>query len=267
MRRASPGQRRCFALSFALSLALALALAACAPPAVPPPAATLPAASAGVAGVAPGYRLPATTLAWYRQAQAGGAAVLVIGGGSTGSNSRIVVTVRRGGPLARLGHDHVVASEQIAGLVAPQLGRADFGFRLNQLTVDDPILRAQARLDTQPSAEAIAGTRLNMLNRVLEAELYPEVLMRVTAAPPSPAPGSASASAQLSITLHGVTRTLATPVLFEQTATGLSASGTLTLRQSDFGITPMSVMNGAMTVLDTLELRYRIEATVAPAQF
>ncbi|WP_426114502.1 YceI family protein [Massilia sp. PWRC2] len=260
-----PAQRTC------LALGLALALAACAPPAAPPPALSLPAASARTA---PGDRLPAATVAWYRQAHAGGAAVLAIGGGNAGSNpavssagsSRIVVTVRRGGPLARLGHDHVVASEQIGGLIAPSLGRADFGFRLDQLTVDDPLLRAQAQLDTQPSAEAIAGTRLNMLNRVLEAELYPEVLMRVTVAPLASGSASASASAQLSITLHGVTRTLATPVLIEQTAAGLRASGTLTLRQSDFGITPMSVMNGAMTVLDTLELRYRIEATAA-AQF
>jgi len=32
------------------------------------------------------------------------------------------------------------------------------------------------------------------------------------------------------------------------------------LRQSDFGITPMSIMGGAMRVEDAMELRYRISA-------
>lgn len=238
-----------------LAVAAALALTACAPPApLPPPLAS---AAQPVAG----YRLPAASVDWYRQAAAGGAAVLAI----DGRRSVIVVTVRRGGPLARLGHDHVVASEQVSGLIAPTLGRADFGFRLDQLQVDDGARRAEAQLDTQPSAEAIAGTRQNMLTRVLEAERYPEVALRVTAPQSGQSARSAQSaqSVQLSVTLHGVTQTLAAPLLLEQTAAGLTASGTLTLRQSDFGITPMSVMNGAMTVLDTLELRYRIVAVPA----
>lgn len=220
------------------ALLLAIGLAACAPPLKQPPA------QPGV-----GYVLPAASADWYRQEKAGGAAVLRI----DAARSLIVVTVRRGGPLARFGHDHVVASHRIDGLIAPSLGRADFGFRLDQLAVDETALRAEARLDTQPSAEAIAGTRSNMLTRVLEAERFPEVALGVARVE-----GQAPGSVQLSVTLHGVTRRVAAQVQLSQGAGGVTASGTLTLRQSDFGIVPMSIMNGAMTVADEMELRYTI---------
>ncbi len=200
------------------------------------------------------YRLPAASAAWYRQAAAAGTIVLNVDPG----RSLIVATVRRGGPLARLGHDHVVASHAISGAMAPAAGRADFGFRLDQMVVDEAPLRAQAGLDTVPSADAIAGTRHNMLTRVLDAARYPEVTLQVKAPTRPSALNPAQTVAELSVTLHGVTRTLAAPLLLEQRADGLVASGSFTLRQSDFGITPLAVMNGAMTVQDTLELRYRI---------
>ena len=188
------------------------------------------------------------TAQWYRQAAASGAMVLVI----DPAQSEVVVTVRRGGALARFGHDHVVASRGSEGFAAPSAGRADFHFRLDQMTVDEAALRRAANLDTQPSADAIAGTRTNMLTRVLEAERFPLVVLA--------ARQLAGAPLQLSITLHGVTRTVAAPTRIDTTPEGMVASGTLQLRQSDFGITPMSVMGGAMTVQDTMELRYRIVA-------
>ncbi|MBC7456146.1 MAG: YceI family protein, partial [Massilia sp.] len=120
----------------------------------------------------------------------------------------------------------------------------------------EPALRPAAGPDTQPSADAIAGTRTNMLTRVLEAERFALVALHAQGLA---ADGQAM---RLTITLHGVTRTVAAPTRIERSAdgAGISASGTLQLRQSDFGITPMSVMGGAMTVLDTMELRFHIVA-------
>ena len=189
---------------------------------------------------------------WYRQAAASGTNVLVI----DPAQSLVTVTVRRGGALARFGHDHVVASRGVTGFAAPSAGRADFHFRLDQMTVDEADLRRAAGLDTEPSADAIAGTRANMLTKVLEAERFPLVILSAR----QPAGQVSGQPLQLSITLHGVTRTVAAPSRIDTTPQGLVATGTLQLRQSDFGITPMSVMGGAMTVQDTMELRYRIVA-------
>ena len=215
------------------SLALLAGLCACAPPPVQQGA---PAASADFS-------------AWYRAAAAREPVYRI-----DAARSLIAVTVRRGGPFARFGHDHVVASRSVSGWVAPRSGRADFQFRLDELSVDEAALRNAAGLDTQPTAEDIAGTRANMLNKVLEAERYPVVSLhaeRIAGVP---------GSLRLAVTLHGVTRVLDVPVRVETGAQALSAEGTLRLLQSEFGIAPMSIMGGALRVEDAMELRFTLVA-------
>jgi len=51
-------------------------------------------------------------------------------------------------------------------------GLADFYVPLEQLVVDEPGLRTEAGFDTQPSPEAIEGTRRNMLTNTLDAETF-----------------------------------------------------------------------------------------------
>lgn len=176
------------------------------------------------------------------------------------ARSLITVTVRRGGTFARIGHDHVIASRSVEGFVAPDAGRADLRFRLDQMTVDETDLRTKAGLSTQPDADAIAGTRTNMLTRVLEAERFPLVELHAEGALEKDGKGPRDTVLRLTVTLHGVARTLAVPTTIERSADGVSASGAFTLKQTDFGITPMSVMGGALTVQDPMELAFRIVA-------
>lgn len=173
--------------------------------------------------------------------------------------SLLTITVRRGGALARLGHDHVIASRTLDGWVAPERGQAFFQFRLDAMSVDEAVLRAQAGLETTPSNEAIAGTRHNMLVRVLDAERYPLVTVQARY-------GATPGVLDAAITLHGVTRQVAVPTTVASAADGrsLQASGKLLLNQSDFGITPFSVLGGAMAVQDQMELAFDIRAS-APA--
>ena len=169
------------------------------------------------------------------------------------AQSLIAVTVRRGGVLARLGHDHVVASHAVTGTVAPSRNVADFTFRLDEMKIDEAELRQIAGLAKQPSAEAIEGTRYNMLNKVLDAERYPLVHVHAERV-------AADQPLQVSITLHGVTRTLAIPVELREAAGVIQVKGTVNLKQSDFGLTPFSVMAGAMSVQDQMELRFDLTA-------
>ena len=169
--------------------------------------------------------------------------------------SLLTITVRGGGALARLGHDHVIASRTLQGVVTPAPGRAQFQFRLDQMSVDEEGLRQAAGLTTTPSADAIAGTRHNMLVRVLDAERYPWVSIEARRT------GDKEVF-EADITLHGVTRTVQLPVRVEQAADGrgLQASGSLLLKQSDFGIVPFAILGGAMAVQDQMELAFRITA-------
>ena len=96
------------------------------------------------------------------------------------ARSLLLIVVRRGGALAQFGHDHVVASHDVAGYIAPDEGRADLYVPLDALVVDEPALRAEAGFDTQPSAADIAGTRRNMLEKVLETSRHPYALIAVS---------------------------------------------------------------------------------------
>ncbi|WP_348698657.1 YceI family protein [Duganella fentianensis] len=167
--------------------------------------------------------------------------------------SQITVIVRRGGLLARLGHDHLIRVKNLRGSIDQQHNRASLQFRLDEMLVDPPELRLAAGLSPQPSADAVAGTRQNMLNRVLDAARYPLVVLEAERS----ADGQ---SLQLSLTLHGVTRRMQLPAKIQSDGRSLRAEGSFTILQSDYGITPFAVMGGALAVQDQLELHYRLLA-------
>jgi hypothetical protein len=170
--------------------------------------------------------------------------------------SLVVLEVRRSGSLARLGHDHVVASHDLTGYVAPDEGRADLYVALARMQVDEPALRAEAGFDTQPSESDIEGTRANMLEKVLEAERFPFALIRVSGAKAK----EKKKTLAVAITLHGSTRTLHVPAEIEADAEKMSVTGRLSFDQSDFGITPYSLLGGAIAVQNRVDLRFRIRA-------
>lgn len=188
--------------------------------------------------------------AYYRQAAAQGKPVFRVDPAA----SLVVIEVHRSGSLSRLGHDHVVASHHVGGYVAPEEGRADLYVPLTHLAVDEDKLRAESGFDTQPSESDIAGTRANMLEKVLETEKFPFALIRVS--------GAAKRSGDISValTLHGKTRTLKVPAQIDADGKQVSVSGKLSFNQSDFGITPFSLFGGALAVRDAVNLRFRIQA-------
>jgi polyisoprenoid-binding protein YceI len=198
--------------------------------------------------LAPPASVPATDPDWYRAAATSGSAVYTVDPAA----SLVAVTVRRAGLAARLGHDHVVASHTLAGHAAPGAARADLSFRLDQMSVDEPQLLREAGIATQPSPQAVEGTRRNMLGPVLDAQRYPLVLLH--------AERLADSRLRVTITLHGVTRLLDLPAAVEVGETQLSATGTARLKQTDFGITPFSVGAGLLSAGDEMEVRYHIVA-------
>jgi polyisoprenoid-binding protein YceI len=188
--------------------------------------------------------------AYYRQAATQGKPVFRVDPAA----SLVVIEVRRSGSLSRLGHDHVVASHHVGGYLAPEEGRADLYVPLTHLAVDEDKLRAEAGFDTQPSESDIAGTRANMLEKVLEAEKFPFALIRVSGA------GKGSGDIGVALTLHGKTRTLKVPAQITADGKQISVSGKLSLNQTDFGITPYTLFGGALAVRDAVNVRFSIRA-------
>jgi hypothetical protein len=169
-------------------------------------------------------------------------------------HSLVVLEVRRAGRLARLGHDHVVASHDLQGFVAPNARKADLFVRLDRLVVDEQELRAEAGFGARPPEAAVAGTRDNMLGPVLHAERHPFAVIHVAAS------DAASGDLEVAITLNGVTHTSRVPATIDRQGDALIVSGRLALDQTDFGITPLSILAGAIQVQNRVDVRFTIRA-------
>jgi len=177
--------------------------------------------------------------------------------------SELRVYVHRGGRLARLGHNHVLRSHALQGFVLlasdPRQSRADLYLPVASLEVDPPELRRQGgpELASVPSEHDIAATRGNMLgSAVLDEKHYPyvEVSARIAAGMlPSPV-------LDLAVTLRNTTRHRQAPAHVVRSGQEIRVTGELDLRQTDFGITPFSVLGGALTVEDQVHLVYSIVA-------
>lgn len=175
----------------------------------------------------------------------------------------VTIIVRRAGPLARLGHDHVITSADERGNVWIGSTPAESAFELDlpvdRFAVDLPGPRAAvgAEFAAPVPEEARAGTRQNMLRKeVLDAAGFPVITVRSIAASgdwPQPV-------VRMSITLRDATREYEIPVGIERDANGVVARGEIRFNQSDFGITPFAVAGGAIQVADTLEVRFEIAA-------
>lgn len=175
--------------------------------------------------------------------------------------SSVRIFVYRGGPMAHLGHNHVVAVTDFRGAVYlpddTAQARFDLVFPVAALAVDRPGDRAAAAgaFDSEPDTEAVEGTRANMLgSEVLAAERHPRIALR-SAAVDGELP---VIELTLEVALHGQRRELTVPVRIDRVDERLVAEGQFRLRPSRFGIEPFSVAGGALQVRDSLGIRFRL---------
>ena len=174
--------------------------------------------------------------------------------------SQIVVRVYRGGRLKHLGHNHVLEVRGLRGNLKKLDGGgglAELAFSVDRIIVDDPAARARAGTGfaSEPDADAIAGTRRNMLGeKVLDAVSWPEVKVSARVADLA----AAETAAQLYLNVRGVSRFFEVPVTSISGDGEFSVAGSLKLRQSDFGITPFAALGGALRVRDEIEVDFLV---------
>ncbi|HEX6550541.1 MAG TPA: YceI family protein, partial [Gammaproteobacteria bacterium] len=179
------------------------------------------------------------------------------------AGSDVDFLVYRAGPLAAFGHNHVIRASEIGGDVYLNRDFALSGFRftlpVKGFRVDEAAERATEGSDfaVQPSPQAIAGTTHNMLSpALLDAEKYPEIVVRSAAVA-----GLESAPVVTTrITLRGVQRDVRVPITLTVSGAQLIASGSFEIRQSDFGMTPFSILGGGLQVADTIKVHFLIMA-------
>jgi polyisoprenoid-binding protein YceI len=166
------------------------------------------------------------------------------------------IEVGKGGAFGFVaGHTHEVEG-RIQGRIsadASDLSRAEI-----QLTIRAADLRVSGKGEPP---DDVPNVQERMLGPdVLDVARFPEIAFRSTSVAAG-ARGDAAADLRVTgeITLHGRTRPVTAPVHVRIDGGSLTATGTLTVKQSDFGIKPVSV-GGVVSVKDTLTIHFSVTA-------
>jgi len=177
--------------------------------------------------------------------------------------SLLQLYVYRAGPLARLGHNHVVASRDLTGAVwyRDRQGRSAFRISLPvaELTVDEAGLREAAGDDFpgEIPPDDVEGTRRNMLGEaVLDAARHPELTAELVAVEGS----GETLTVTAALTIRGRRRLVDFPVRLSVEDDRLVATGETTVSHAALGLEPFSVMGGALSVAEDIGVRYRVVA-------
>jgi len=178
--------------------------------------------------------------------------------------SLLQILVYRGGAMARLGHNHVIASHHLAGSVYlaedPLATRFDIRFPVNELTIDEPALReAMGSPDFPPQVPQSAreGTRTNLLSEsLLDGAHHPEIRLRAT----DVRPAGSGYDVGVQVTFRDSNYSLRVPVTVSREGGAVVASGEFPLKQSELGLKPFSVAMGTLVVLDDMKVRFQLTA-------
>lgn len=193
--------------------------------------------------------------------------------------SLLQVLAFRQGALSALGHNHVLTAPRLQGwlqlpasagepdrLTPAQLAATRFALalRLDELALDDPAQRARLgpAFASRPDADAIAGTRANLLGEsLLDAARFPWLRVQSVALRGE----AGQVLAEVEIDWHGQQRRGRLPLQLAVRSTPegqvLRVQGQMALRLTDFDIRPLSLLGGLLAVQDdigvTLDLLLR----------
>jgi polyisoprenoid-binding protein YceI len=177
--------------------------------------------------------------------------------------SLLTILVFRGGALAKAGHNHVIASHSMTGTAwvpeDPDHASFEIHVPVNDFTIDEPQLRALEGNEFSAAVpdSAREGTKKNMLSEpMLDGARFPEVVLRSERMES----GLEGILAQVSVTVRGQTRTVTVPIRYEVKENEVRAQGQLALKQTDLGLTPFSLLGGALRVEDEMTVKFSVVA-------
>jgi len=182
----------------------------------------------------------------------------------TPDRSEIYVITRRAGLLRFLGHDHAIRATNWRGTLcwsedSLSEAHAEIVVNTRALEIDSDSALALAGLRDGPSEDDRRGIQATMLGEdFLDAERHPEI--RLDRATVDSGEGDGELVVRGFLTILDEVREVSFPVDLEADAEGeVRVRGVLEVRQSDFGITPESIL-GLVRVADPVEIHFRLVA-------
>ncbi|HEY0304966.1 MAG TPA: YceI family protein [Longimicrobiales bacterium] len=178
--------------------------------------------------------------------------------------SRIYVVTHRTGLLSFLGHEHaILAQKWTADLCWDEAGqqssRAKLVIEAGSLDIDADSTRTLAGIGKGPSPQQRTQIHNKLHNEQnLSTRRYPEIRFASSLITDE---GAGKLKARGTLTIRETSREVEMPVTWQRLSTGdLAFTGTLTFRQSSFGIRPESIA-GVVKVADPVDLYVRLIAT------
>jgi polyisoprenoid-binding protein YceI len=157
-------------------------------------------------------------------------------------HSKLTVRVFKKGLFSGFAHDHEISAPLSSGFVDTAELSVEVHFAAQKVQVLDPDASAGDRAKVQDTM---------LSDKVLDARRFPEIIFLSRSVKRSAESAFVVAG---DLTLHGVIHPLA-----------MSASlqnghyiGSVKLKQSDFGITPISLFGGSVKVKDEVEIEFDI---------
>ncbi len=171
------------------------------------------------------------------------------------AHSRMTIQVGKAGLFGFAGHEHQVVAGTFRGTATfdperPAQSSVDLTFDAGALRVTG---QGEPPEDVPQVQAAMVGATC------LDAGRFPTIRFVSTSVTAAGAAGPNGGDLALrgTLTLHGVTRPLTIRVHLDVTGQTMEATGTTTLQQTDFGITPISKA-GVVKVKDEVTLSWRI---------
>lgn len=175
-----------------------------------------------------------------------------------GSSHSLIEVGKSGAFSFVAGHLHEVEAPIASGVV--HLDPADPSHADVRLEFDAAAMRITGK--GEPAGD-VPKVQQVMLEQVLDVRRYPKITLESTSVSAAPAKTAGATMFDLTITgrlsLHGVTRPFTAPVSVHLDGATLTATGEFSIKQTDFGITPISVA-GVVNVKDALNLTFSIVA-------
>ena len=170
--------------------------------------------------------------------------------------SHVVINVGRAGMLGFAGHDHAILARGVTGRVT--VDPADWQRCSVSLDFDTSSLEVSPA--GEPPADVPEVQRVMLSDRVLDVKRFPVILFRSRRVTGTRGSGQTALAIEGDLTLHGVKRPLTIHATVTPDAQGLTARGSFSIRQTDFGIQPVTAGGGTVKVKDELDVQFQLAA-------
>jgi polyisoprenoid-binding protein YceI len=156
--------------------------------------------------------------------------------------SKITIHVEKAGLFSAFAHNHIVSAPLASGNLDADKRAIQLKFRTQDIKILDPDAGESERSKIQSTMQS---------PQVLDPARFPEIAFASTSVERTTA-NHYVVHGELS--LHGTTRPIEMPVSFSSG----HYTGKVTLKQTDFGITPVKIAGGAVRVKDLVQIEFDI---------